>query len=445
MFLSMEHALETESFKKKDLPYLKEAQTKTLIYLAKGESVLAILPTGYGKSICFQVPTLFWNWKIILIAPILSLIDDHFINLKKMGLNPLSLSGSYKREKKEMEREVIKGDWRVLITTPEKLIILNKNDFWKKIFLSCSCVVVDEVHCSQSWRYFRKSYQKMDVFLRKWNHAPILALSATLSVSSTEKITLRWQKRFKDIRIPLGRANLSLELWPLETTKERYLALASSLRNLPKDKTAIVYCGSRLRTEKIANFLSSCAWNARAFHAGQSASYRTRALKAFQERKIKVLCATSAFGMGVNCSHVATVLHWGPPSSLTNYWQEVGRAGRGDFSAKAILLWSRGDILQMRFFMKGNKSTPVKDSKMEGRAMWEFLFSKECRQVFLAKHFSLEQSPCSICDNCRKREDSFSFKDIYFPWRKPWWLKISEEKEEIRKNFFYKACESNEF
>ena len=437
---NMKHALGTENFQKEDLPHLKEAQVQTLIHLAKKESVLAILPTGYGKSICFQVPVLFWNWKIILVAPILSLIDDHFIHLQKMGLDPISLSGTYKMQK--VEEKIKKGKWKILITTPEKLVLLHKKKFWQKIFLSCSCIVMDEVHCSQSWRFFRKSYQKMDILLQNWHHAPILALTATLSAVNTEKITTRWQKKMKDVRIPLGRPNLCLDVWPLETQKERYLALTAILRNLPKDKTALVYCGSRARTEKIANFLSSCAWNACAFHAGQTTQYRTTTLKAFQKKRISILCATSAFGMGVNCSHVGIVVHWGPPSSLTNYWQEVGRAGRGSFAAQSVLLWSRGDIIQMRFFMKKNKSNPINDRKEEGRAMWEFLFSKECRQVFLAKYFSLPQESCGICDNCRSKKENFSFKKIYFPWKNPWWLKISTEKKEIREKFFYAPCES---
>ena len=429
----MEISLGTKSFQKKDLPLLKEAQIQTLLHLARGESVLAVLPTGYGKSICFQVPALFWNWKILLVVPILSLIDDHFINLKKMGLEPISLSGTYK---KDAENKVQFGTWKVLLTTPEKLSILQKYPFWKKIFLSCSCIVIDEVHCCETWRLFRKSYIKLDTFLKHWDHAPILALTATLNEFSTKKIKGRWKKKIKDIRIPLGRPNLSLELWPLERLELRYLALASILKDLPKNKTAIVYCGSRKKSEKLANFLSSCSWRACSFHAGQTAHYRNSTLKAFQKGHISILCATSAFGMGVNCAHVSKVIHWGPPSSLTGYWQEVGRAGRGSFHAKAILIWSRADIIQMKYFMEEKKKSSLLHYKEEAKAIWDFLFSTDCRQAFIAKHFTLKQEDCGICDNCISKLGKKKKKEELLPWKDPWWLDVCKENKAIREKFF---------
>lgn len=393
---------------------VKPEQLEVVAALARGESVVALLPTGFGKSFCYQLPAVAWKWRVVVVQPLLALIADQKARAEALGLRVVDYHSRLTRvEKRQAELRLGKGDWDLLLLSPERLWLWWRQGRWAGIRRQSSLLVLDEAHCFVDWRAFRPAYAHLDAVLQDPDsrRLRILALSATLPPDALELLARRWQRPFIGIRGGLGRENLCLAVEACGSQGERLTRLCGSLRGMAGRAAAIVYCGTRGESDAVATFLRAAGWSARAFHAGQSLFTKAHILRAVRTGGLQVVCATTAFGMGIDCAEIERVVHWGPPLDLISYWQEVGRAGRSGAPAFATLLWNRSDALRLR---QRFRESPIADRDWRARnarALIEFLHSRECRKRFLARHLGWECGDCDNCDRCRASAR-----------KNPWWI-----------------------
>lgn len=409
---------------------LRAEQKSVLQSLRQGNSVLALLPTGFGKSVCYQLPAMLWGWRVIVISPLLSLIEDQKIRAQQAGLRALALHSQLAASEKSQELgALLEANWDILFISPERLHIWMRSGFWERLRPQVSLLVLDEVHCFVDWADFRPAFAALDPWFRDPANAqiPILALSASLEPNGAVDLVHRWGRNFLGIRSELGRHNINIRVLPIELSGQRFLALASLLKNLEAPHTAIIYCGTRREAEVVASFLSASGWPAVHFHAGMPGAARKKLLHAFRAGRLRIVCATSAFGLGVDYPLVDRVVHWGTPSDIASYWQEVGRAGRGSQPASATLLWCRSDQLRLRYFYSCVPEADRLWHKKNLLAQLEYLRTKECRKKFISRFFGWEISECGNCDNCHAKNsphegETQKHQRIVFP--KPWWYEL---------------------
>lgn len=401
---------------------LRKGQKSVLEHLQTGKSLLACLPTGYGKSLCYAKPAGEWKWRTIVISPLKALMQDQQQALQAQGIKAWDFhSGLRPDVRKERLQKIWRGDWELLLLSPERINQWYEDGTWARLqkLWPVKLLAIDEVHAATRWREFRPHYQSLDSIVQEVNAqgAQVLGLSATLTAEDQQELEARWKIPLAFVSEELGRENLYLEVRTLERKKEKWIHLCSLLRDLPPSQNAIVYCFSREQTEVVANFLSSYGIPATAFHAGLPDSWKTQRTEDFLRGRVKVLCATNAFGMGIHSSKIARIIHWGLPLSILEYWQQAGRAGRSGAAASSILLWCRSDIFAVRRMAKVE----------EMQVLLRFLLSSRCRKSVLAQHFGIffPNEGCGNCDNCNfSQRKNFS--------KEPWWLRFSEETE---KNF----------
>ncbi len=383
-------------------PEIKKGQEEIIRALALGRSVFAIFPTGYGKTLCYQIPVLLWNWKIFIVSPLISLLLDQRERMEKAGIPTLCFhSGLSKEERKEMNKKLWAGKWNIVLLSPERLYLWEQKKIWSSLQkrFTIQCIVLDEVHCFIEWKNFRPAYAKLSTLLENTGQTRVLGLSATLSNQSAKELCLQWKKNISIARLPIGKENIQIQVLPMKDEAQRWLTLCASLKNIQAPNITIVYCTTRRDCEEIACFLLAAGWSAIAYHAGVPPIERTRRQNAFMRGNISVICATTAFGLGVDYPWVERIIHWKAPPDLETYWQEVGRAGRAGQPAQAIVLWNWSNLMESRAFWQGAPKERKK-KKEKGRLLWEYLFSTTCRKKYIAQYFGLSSSNCQKCDTC---------------------------------------------
>jgi len=308
-----------------------------------GRDVLAILPTGGGKSVCFQVPGLMKDGIALVVTPLIALMKDQVQNLERRGIKALAIhAGMNRREVDLALNNAAYGDFKFLYLSPERL---HTQLFEAYIsVLDVSYIVVDEAHCISQWGYdFRPSYLEIGK-LREKVDAPVIALTATATPAVEEDILE--QLRFKEknvLRAGFERPNLS---YVVRKTQDKLGQLRSILQGVPG--TGIVYVRSRARTEEVAKALQAAGVSASFYHAGLGAETRSQRQKDWQEGRTRVMVCTNAFGMGIDKPDVRSVVHMDLPDSPEAYFQEAGRAGRDGLPSFAVLLWNGTDTSRLR-------------------------------------------------------------------------------------------------
>lgn len=398
---------------------LKAGQHKVLEHLKRRRAVFGLMPTGYGKSRCFQVPAFCWGWRVIVISPLISLMEDQALALKDRAGAYLIHANLPRSETRGFEAAVAAGDWNIIYISPERLVAWQERGLLQK--LSVDLLAVDEAHCIESWSDFRPAYLKMSSVIRELSKrgTTILALTATLPAIKGRALVRSWCGGARVVAMPLGRENLSTYLIPCERYGEKHLVLTSILSRIGCEDAAIIYCASRARTEELADILSAMGFPAVAYHAGLPADGRARCVEGFRAGRIRFICATAAFGMGIDYGKVRAVVHFDFPDSVESYWQEAGRAGRDQRPAVSAVLWTRSDLLRFRAMSAERK-------KKAWQAI-ELFLGGQCRKRLLEAHFGMRyRSGCGGCNFCRaeKRE---KLPDILagvegFVDRCVWWL-----------------------
>jgi len=360
-----------------------------------GQDALVIMPTGGGKSICFQVPAIVFSGVTIVISPLIALMKDQVDGLNANGISSAFYNSSQdSREQSEILKKVRERDLNLLYVAPESLSLLSNVLSEEYV----SLVAVDEAHCISSWGHdFRPSYQRLSFLKTKLPNTPIIALTATADKATREDI-------LEQLSIPkanrfvssFDRPNIEIDVRP---GLDRIKHISRFLKD-NTEESGIIYCLSRKSTEDLSEKLTKRGFESRAYHAGLTYEERTKVQEDFINDRIKIVCATIAFGMGIDKSNVRFVIHYNLPKNIEGYYQEIGRAGRDGIDAQALMFYSFADVVQLRKFTEGASNEEVQISKIE--RMQQFAEATSCRRKVLLSYFGEELSKdCGNCDVCK--------------------------------------------
>ena len=360
---------------------------------------LVLMPTGGGKSLCYQVPAMLMPGTCIVVSPLISLMQDQVEALKANGIEAEALNSSHDLGiDTTIRRRVVSGDVKILYMSPERLMteipfLLSQ--------MRISLIAIDEAHCISQWGHdFRPEYSQLGDIRQRFPDVPIMALTAT--ADRITRLDIIKQLRLNNPRefiSSFDRPNLSLAVKKGYTPKEKTSFIINFIKARPLD-AGIVYCLSRASTEKLANELNAHGIHAAAYHAGMPAADRTLTQAKFKQDDILVVCATIAFGMGIDKSNVRWVIHFNMPKSIESYYQEIGRAGRDGAPAETILFYSMNDIIMLEKFVKESGQREINADKL--RRMQEYAESSVCRRRILLNYFNeVSDHDCHNCDVCQ--------------------------------------------
>lgn len=370
-------------------------QQEIINSIFEGEDNLVIMPTGGGKSICYQLPALLLPGVTLVISPLIALMKDQVDGLKANGISAAFINSSQQpQEHQEIYQLLFQKQLKLLYVAPESLNILDV------VFsqIEISLIAIDEAHCISAWGHdFRPAYTQLGYLKNKFPKVPVIALTATADKATRQDIC-------NQLNIPdatqylasFDRKNLSLEVRPGTKRIEQILDF---LVDKPND-CGIIYCLSRKTTEMLAEKLQQKGFKAEAYHAGINHEIRSKVQEDFINDTIQIVCATIAFGMGIDKSNVRWVIHYNLPKNIEGYYQEIGRAGRDGLPSSTLLFHSYADVVQLQKFadMSGNKDVQL--AKLD--RMKQYADSLSCRRKILLSYFGeLIQEDCGNCDVCK--------------------------------------------
>jgi RecQ family ATP-dependent DNA helicase len=393
-------------------------QFKIIHSILKNKDVLAVLPTGYGKSLCFQLPPLISNQLGIVIAPLIALMQDQKNILDDLGIPSCCYNSTLNmKQKKEMENDLINGKYKILYITPESLI--NSYELIEQIEenYGICMIAIDEAHCVSSYgNDFRPKYRKIHKLRDSFPSIPLLAVtaSATKRVIKDIQTTLKMKKNIL-IKSSFDRPNLNINITMRNqhTTKN----IIAIINNILKEKTGsvIIYCITRKETEKISTILNKNNIDSKPYNAGFSDKERKKTQDGFMNSEYRVICATMAFGMGVNKSDIRSVIHIGLPQNIEAYYQEIGRAGRDGKPSECHMFYSNSDYMTQKRMITSTKDEDYRKIKKDMLyKMSKYISSKLCRRVLLLNYFDMELEDtyqCMNCDICLKEDVKLDSED----------------------------------
>lgn len=364
------------------------------------ENVLGIMPTGSGKSICYQLPSLLLDGLTVVVSPLISLMKDQVDAANQLGIPATFINSSLDGyETARRFQEIDRQQYRLLYIAPERFIM---PDFIQAMNRWNVCMIaIDEAHCISQWGHdFRPSYLQMAKQLDQLANRPVIvALTATATIQVAADI-----KRL--LKIPDGnhiqtgfeRENLRFQVVK-DQKKEQYLV---EYLKINKNQSGIIYAATRKEVDRIYHLLKKFGFSIGRYHGGLNENERTAMQEAFLYDRLQLIVATNAFGMGINKSNVRFVIHYQIPGSLEAYYQEAGRAGRDGLSSEAILLFAPQDIQVQKFFIQqSQREEEQKQKEYEKlKAMTEYAYIESCLQQYILNYFGETSSPCNRCGNC---------------------------------------------
>ena len=368
------------------------------------EDVLMILPTGGGKSLCYQLPSLMMPGVTIVISPLLALMHDQVMALKANGIKAEMISSMQTGEELDLIRyDLLSGELKLLYIAPERFSSPSFLDLLRQVRINF--FVIDEAHCVSEWGHeFREDYRKLHLLRENFPSIGIAAFTATATPKVQADISnaLRLNSP-KEIRGKIFRENLHISVEP--RIKDGKSQLLEFLKNFKND-SGIIYAFSRKQTESLAEFLQKQGIKAMPFHAGLPNHVKEETFRKFVHDEIQVVVATIAFGMGIDKSNIRFVVHMSLPKTIENYYQEMGRAGRDGLDSEVLLLSSGSDMMMQREFIDQLEESPYKQSAFNKLELISRYASAEaCRHQYIASYFEDDLEDCGTkCDNCTAEE-----------------------------------------
>jgi ATP-dependent DNA helicase RecQ len=361
-----------------------------------GKDCMVLMPTGGGKSVCFQVPALVRDGLAIVVSPLIALMKDQVEGLLANGIRAAYINSSVSGSENQMvEERAMRGDLDLLYVSPEKLL---SQDFGNLMsHLKIALFAIDEAHCISQWGHdFRPEYTQMRHLKDRFPQVPIMALTATADRLTRKDILEHLGLRDPEVFISsFDRPNLSLTVMPGLRRFKTIMDLIKARRGQP----GIIYCLSRKSTEELAEKLKAEGIVASFYHAGLPPTVRARTQEAFIRDDVQVICATIAFGMGIDKPNVRWVVHYNMPKNIESYYQEIGRAGRDGLPADTVLLYSYADVVQLQDFIEEGGQADILRAKLE--RMQQYADARVCRRRILLSYFSENLAEdCGNCDIC---------------------------------------------
>ncbi|WP_064667936.1 DNA helicase RecQ [Pseudoalteromonas prydzensis] len=384
----------------------RDGQETVINAALNGQDTLVLLPTGGGKSVCYQVPALALSGLTVVISPLISLMQDQVSQLRALGVKAAYINNSLNRdEQQQIYQQLHSGLIKLLYVAPEKVL---QHEFKERLsHLNISLFAIDEAHCVSHWGHdFRPHYCRLSELKQHFPHVPMMALTATADKATRFDIVQQLGLTAPYIHTgSFDRPNIRY------TIEEKFKPLAQLLRYLKEqqNQSGIIYCTSRKRVDEIAEKIADAGMNAAAYHAGMSNEQRQFVQTGFARDDIQIVVATVAFGMGINKPNVRFVLHYDIPKSIESYYQETGRAGRDGLAAEAIMYFDPADIGRVRRFfedIEDEQRRRVEEQRFN--AMASFAEAQTCRRQILLNYFSeYQREPCGNCDICLNPPKSF--------------------------------------
>ncbi|KAA9178219.1 DNA helicase RecQ [Enterococcus durans] len=378
----------------------RPGQREIIQKVMEHEDVLGIMPTGSGKSVCYQLPALMLDGLTIVVSPLISLMKDQVDAANQLGIAATFINSSLNgyetaRRFQELEQREI----QLLYVAPERFIM---PDFIRSMqHWNVQLLAIDEAHCISQWGHdFRPSYLQMAEKLNELTQRPIIvALTATATIAVAEDIKRLLKIPDKNhIQTGFARENLRLQVIK-DQKKEQYLV---EYLRMNQKQSGIIYAATRKEVDRIYHLLKKFGFNVGRYHGGMSERERTEMQEAFLYDRIELLVATNAFGMGINKSNIRFVIHYQIPGSLEAYYQEAGRAGRDGLLSDAILLFAPQDVQIQKFFIQqSQREDSQKQKEYEKlKSMTEYVYIEDCLQQYILAYFGEDGVPCERCGNC---------------------------------------------
>lgn len=385
----------------------REPQEDIVNDVIAGQDVLVLMPTGGGKSLCYQIPSLVRPGVGIVVSPLIALMEDQVAALKLQGIRAAYYNSSLNSEEsRRVLAQLHQEELDLLYVAPERLL---STSFLERLE-SCHLALfaIDEAHCISQWGHdFRPEYAALGILKRQFPHVPIIALTATADKQTRHDIVVRLNYQPKKYVASFNRPNIHYQV----VQKTAAIKQLNQFLQSQSQQSGIIYCGTRNGVERLAEQLKDMGYKARAYHAGLPHSERSKVQTLFRHDNIDIVVATVAFGMGIDKPNVRFVIHYDLPKNIEGYYQETGRAGRDGLPAKALLLYNAGDSARLRAWIvevPDEEQRRIENNKLNH--MLAFAEASHCRRQILLRYFDepsdTECKYCDVCDNPPQQTDA---------------------------------------